>query len=114
MLTVDLSFFIAKLCIQQQRLGCEKIKQCYAIIGCGRRCFVNIRLDLPSDLLQGQIFSKPSGMGEETYDLEGGGGEGEMAFSDKIVRRGFIKKVYSIISVQVEKTYMCFVFALYP
>ena len=103
MLTVDLSFFIAKLCIQQQRLGCEKNKQCYAIIGCGRRCFVNIRLDLPSDLLQGQIFSKLSGMGEETYDLEGGGGEGEMAFSDKIVRRGFIKKVYSIISVQVEK-----------
>ena len=42
-------------------------------------------------------------MGEETYDLEGGGGEGEMAFSDKVVRRGFIKKVYSIISVQVEK-----------
>ena len=53
-------------------------------------------------------------MGEETYDLEGGGGDGEMAFSDKIVRRGFIKKVYSIISVQVEKTNMCFVFALCP
>ena len=52
-------------------------------------------------------------MGEETYDLEGGGGEGEMAFSDKIVRRGFIKKVYSIISVQVEKNHVfcvCFVF----
>ena len=112
MLSVDLSFFIAKLCIQQQRLGCEKNKQCYAIIGCGRRCFVNIRLDLLPNFLQGQIFSKPWGMGEETYDLEGGGGEGEMAFSDKIVRRGFIKKVYSIISVQVEKTNMCFVFAL--
>ena len=39
-------------------------------------------------------------MGEESYDLEGGG-EGEMAFSDKSVRRGFIKKVYAIISVQV-------------
>ena len=38
-------------------------------------------------------------MGEETYDLEGG--NGEMAFSDKTVRRGFIKKVYAIISVQV-------------
>ena len=83
-------------------------------IGCGRRYFVNIRLVLLSDLLQGQIFSKPLGMGEETYDLEGGGGEGDMAFSDKIVRRGFIKKVYSIISVQVEKTNMCFVFALCP
>ena len=46
-------------------------------------------------------------MGEETYDLEGGGGDGEMAFSDKVVRRGFIKKVYSIISVQVEKTNTC-------
>ena len=40
-------------------------------------------------------------MGEETYDLEGGDGEGAMAFSDKTVRRGFIKKVYAIISVQV-------------
>ena len=39
-------------------------------------------------------------MGEESYDLEGGG-EGEMAFSDKSVRRGFIKKVYGIITVQV-------------
>ena len=38
-------------------------------------------------------------MGEETYDLEGG--DGAMAFSDKAVRRGFIKKVYAIISVQV-------------
>ena len=37
---------------------------------------------------------------EETYDLEGGN-EGTMAFSDKSVRRGFIKKVYAIISVQV-------------
>ena len=37
---------------------------------------------------------------EETYDLEGGN-EGAMAFSDKSVRRGFIKKVYAIISVQV-------------
>ena len=52
-------------------------------------------------------------MGEDSYDLEGGG-DGEMAFSDKSVRRGFIKKVYSIISVQVEKTNMCFVFALCP
>ena len=75
---------------------------------------VNIRLALLSDLLQGQIFSKPSGMGEETYDLEGGGGEGEMAFSDKVVRRGFIKKVYSIISVQVEKTNMCFMLNVRP
>ena len=39
-------------------------------------------------------------MGEEDYDLEGGG-DGEMAFNDKSVRRGFIKKVYAIISVQV-------------
>ena len=39
-------------------------------------------------------------MGEDSYDLEGGG-DGEMAFSDKSVRRGFIKKVYAIISVQV-------------
>ena len=39
-------------------------------------------------------------MGEENYDLEGGG-DGEMAFNDKSVRRGFIKKVYAIISVQV-------------
>ena len=39
-------------------------------------------------------------MGEEDYDLEGGG-DGEMAFNDKTVRRGFIKKVYAIISVQV-------------
>ena len=39
-------------------------------------------------------------MGENSYDLEGGG-DGEMAFSDKSVRRGFIKKVYAIISVQV-------------
>ena len=39
-------------------------------------------------------------MGEDSYDLEGGG-DGEMAFSDKTVRRGFIKKVYAIISVQV-------------
>ena len=38
-------------------------------------------------------------MGED-YDLEGGG-DGEMAFNDKSVRRGFIKKVYAIISVQV-------------
>ena len=38
--------------------------------------------------------------GEDSYDLEGGG-DGEMAFSDKSVRRGFIKKVYAIISVQV-------------
>ena len=53
-------------------------------------------------------------MGEETYDLEGGGGDGEMAFSDKVVRRGFIKKVYSIISVQVEKTNMCFMLAVRP
>ena len=51
-------------------------------------------------------------MGEETYDLEGG--NGEMAFSDKTVRRGFIKKVYSIISVQVEKTNMCFMLAVRP
>ena len=40
-------------------------------------------------------------MGEETFDLESQGGDGGMAFSDKDVRRGFIKKVYSIISVQV-------------
>ena len=39
-------------------------------------------------------------MGEADYDLEGGG-DGEMAFNDKSVRRGFIKKVYAIISVQV-------------
>ena len=39
-------------------------------------------------------------MGEDSYDLEGGG-DGEMAFNDKSVRRGFIKKVYAIISVQV-------------
>ena len=42
-------------------------------------------------------------MGEDSYDLEGGG-DGEMAFSDKSVRRGFIKKVYAIISVQVHMT----------
>ena len=42
-------------------------------------------------------------MGEEDYDLEGGG-DGEMAFNDKSVRRGFIKKVYAIISVQVSTT----------
>ena len=55
-----------------------------------------------------QVFQSLAGMGEgfemrggreETYDLEGG--DGVMAFSDKTVRRGFIKKVYSIISVQV-------------
>ena len=40
-------------------------------------------------------------MGEETFDLESQGGGGGMYFSDKEVRRGFIKKVYSIISVQV-------------
>jgi len=44
-------------------------------------------------------------MGEETYDLEGGDGEGAMAFSDKTVRRGFIKKVYAIISVQLLVTF---------
>ena len=42
-------------------------------------------------------------MGEDSYDLEGGG-DGEMAFNDKSVRRGFIKKVYAIISVQVWPT----------
>jgi len=42
-------------------------------------------------------------MGEETYDLEGG--DGAMAFSDKAVRRGFIKKVYAIISVQLLVTF---------
>ena len=46
-------------------------------------------------------------MGEDSYDLEGGG-DGEMAFSDKSVRRGFIKKVYSIISVQVKQKMLLF------
>ena len=43
---------------------------------------------------------------EEGYDL--GGGDGEAAFSDKEVRRGFIKKVYSIISVQVKQKMLLF------
>merc|ERR1712010_96997 len=47
-------------------------------------------------------------MGENSYDLEGGG-DGEMAFSDKSVRRGFIKKVYAIISVQLLLTFGCVV-----
>jgi len=47
-------------------------------------------------------------MGEDSYDLEGGG-DGEMAFSDKSVRRGFIKKVYAIISVQLILTFGCVV-----
>ena len=39
-------------------------------------------------------------MGEEDYDLEGGG-DGEMAFNDKSVRRGFIRKVYGILLCQL-------------
>jgi len=39
------------------------------------------------------------------FDLESGGGDGAMAFSDKTVRRGFIRKVYCIISVQLLITF---------
>ena len=38
------------------------------------------------------------------FDTESQGGEeGGMMFDDKSVRRGFIRKVYSILSVQVEE-----------
>merc|ERR1712243_305789 len=39
-------------------------------------------------------------MGEE-FDTESQAGDMAMSFSDKAVRRGFIRKVYSIISVQL-------------
>merc|ERR1712112_575494 len=39
-------------------------------------------------------------MGEE-FDTESQAGDMAMEFSDKAVRRGFIRKVYSIISVQL-------------
>ena len=56
MLTVDLSFFIAKLCIQRQRLGCEKNKQCYAIIGCGNELVVAGVILSTSDRICYQIY----------------------------------------------------------
>merc|ERR1719228_1079152 len=40
-------------------------------------------------------------MGGDEFDTESQGGDLAMEFSDKAVRRGFIRKVYSIISVQL-------------
>merc|ERR1712112_165073 len=49
-------------------------------------------------------------MGEE-FDTESQAGDMAMSFSDKAVRRGFIRKVYSIISVQLLLTFgVCFLF----
>jgi len=40
-------------------------------------------------------------MGAGDFDMESQGGDTEMLFSEKSVRRGFIRKVYSIISMQL-------------
>jgi len=50
-------------------------------------------------------------MGGDEFDTESQGGDLAMEFSDKAVRRGFIRKVYSIISVQLLLTFgVCFLF----
>ena len=44
--------------------------------------------------------------------MESGEGEAMASFSDKAIRRGFVKKVYSIISVQVFKGFLFFYVSL--